>query len=87
MIRQRSIKGLGAHVRAYREGSKLVAASRITGDIVPRLADAGFVEPVEEGQAELVAGPGDGRSPSVERDVHRGQPERVTENGPVDRRH
>lgn len=53
MIKQGSIRGLGAHVRAYRPGSRLVAASRITADMVTRLVEAGFVEPMDEGQSVL----------------------------------
>lgn len=77
MIKQGSIRTLGTHVRAYQAGTRLVAAVRVTAELIPRLVEAGFVEPIGEGQAVLpsahlgrtAAFNAEGRD-----DIHRDQP-------------
>lgn len=55
MIRQKRVQRLGAHVRNFNPGDRVVAALRVDEGSRNRLVDAGFVEPITVGQTILPA--------------------------------
>jgi len=53
MIRQRSIRNLGRHLRGFSPGDRVIAALRVDEAVTPRLIEAGFTGPIDVGQSVL----------------------------------
>jgi hypothetical protein len=77
MIRQGSIRELGAHTRDFATASRIVAALRVDEHSRLRLIEAGFSDPIEVGQSVLPS-PHLGRAAEVNaegsEEVHKDQP-------------
>lgn len=53
MIRQSKILSLGQHVRGFTPNSRIIAALRVDDQSQARLIEAGFSDPIDEGQSVL----------------------------------
>lgn len=77
MIRQSKILSLGQHVQGFTPNSRIIAALRVDDHSQARLIEAGFSNPIDEGQSVLPSahlGRAAAFNAEGREEIHRGQP-------------